>query len=382
MKKLFLILLIPILIIPIFSIAGDDVVIGKKITISSQILGEERTMLVYLPDSYESTENKYPVLYILDGGYHFHHVTGIVDFLADQGKIPQMIVIGITNVDRNRDFLPPDPVTENAKGKADQFMLFLKQELVPTINSEYRTQPYNIIIGHSHGGNLATNLFLSHPDLFDGYISISPTIWYANNMLLSYAETMIPDKYLKMKQYYMTVGNEPRYFDALNSFQEIIEEKNPEQLEFESIKMLNETHGTIPHRSIYNGLEFLFEDWIPSPDIFVEGIKTIDDHYQALSRKYGFLIEVPEGIINRAGYALINEGNSKEAIKVFKANVERFPKSANVFDSLGEAYEKDNNLKLALENYSQACKIAVSQNHPNLSVYLNNMERVQKVVEE
>lgn len=79
---------------------------------------------------------------------------------------------------------------------------------------------------------------------------------------------------------------------------------------------------------------------------------------------------------------MINEGNSKEAIKVFKANVERFPKSANVFDSLGEAYEKDNNLKLALENYSQACKIAVSQNHPNLSVYLNNMERVQKVVEE
>jgi hypothetical protein len=381
MKKLQFLIVIILFQLPLSGIAGKDIVIGKKVSINSAVLGEERTMLVYLPDSYEFTDNKYPVLYLLDGGYHFHHVSGIVNFLSGQGKIPEMIIVGITNIDRNRDFLPPDPFTLNNIGQADRFMLFLKQELLPYMNSKYRTQPYNIIMGHSHGGNLATNLFINHPDLFDGYISISPTLWYANNSLITQAEMNIPDKYDKAKQYYMTLGNEPRYFESLSQFQVIIQNKNPELLEFEYVKMPEENHGTIPHLSVYNGLEFIFDGWIPSPEIFLEGLKSIDEHYKKQSRKYGFIIEPTENIINRCGYAFLNDGNTGEAIKVFKANVARFPASANVYDSLGEAYEKEGNLKLALDNYSEASKIALSQNHPNLGVYLMNMERVKDLLD-
>jgi len=75
---------------------GDDkIFIGETITIKSEVLDEERQMLVYLPAGYEGASAEYPVLYLLDGGYHFHHVTGIVQFLSSQGLMPQTIVVAI-----------------------------------------------------------------------------------------------------------------------------------------------------------------------------------------------------------------------------------------------------------------------------------------------
>lgn len=380
MQKVILYLLSSIILLPLISFGDDDIVIGKKVKIRSEVLGEDRSILVYLPQNYENTDLKYPVLYILDGGFHFHHVSGIVEFLSGQGKIPSMIVVGITNVNRSRDFAPPSPVNMNISDSADRFSLFLKIELLPFVNDQYRTHPYNIIIGHSLGGTFATYSFLTSPDLFDGYICISPALWYGDDDLVDMAKTLILDEYSRAKQYYMTVGNEPNYFPSLDQFQSIIQERSPEHLDFSYKKMLNETHGSIPHLSIYNGLEFLFSDWNPSVEMYSEDIKSIDNHYKQLSKKYGYRIEAPEGVLNRIGYVFLNDGNIKEAITVFKSNVERFPKSANVYDSLGEAYEKNNKIKLAKENYEKACKIAVVQNHPNLGLYLTNLERTEKIL--
>ena len=55
--------------------AGDDnkIVIGEKVNIQSKVLDEERTMFVYLPKGYDLSTSDYPVMYLLDGGWHFHH---------------------------------------------------------------------------------------------------------------------------------------------------------------------------------------------------------------------------------------------------------------------------------------------------------------------
>ena len=64
-----------------------------------------------------------------------------------------------------------------------------------------------------------------------------------------------------------------------------------------------------------------------------------------------------EGEMNNAGYELLQAGKVKEAIEVFKLNVNAFPKSANVYDSLGEAYMKDGNKELAIENYKKSLEL-------------------------
>ncbi|KUJ60437.1 serine hydrolase [Flavobacteriaceae bacterium CRH] len=66
---------------------------------------------------------------------------------------------------------------------------------------------------------------------------------------------------------------------------------------------------------------------------------------------------IKEGDMNRAGYQLLQTGKKKEAIEIFKINVEAFPKSGNVYDSLGEAYLADGDKKLAIANYSKAVEL-------------------------
>ncbi|MFB9077537.1 serine hydrolase [Flavobacterium procerum] len=66
---------------------------------------------------------------------------------------------------------------------------------------------------------------------------------------------------------------------------------------------------------------------------------------------------IKEGDMNRVGYQLLQDGKKKEAIEVFKINVETFPKSGNVYDSLGEAYLADGDKKMAIANYKKSVEL-------------------------
>jgi CubicO group peptidase (beta-lactamase class C family) len=79
------------------------------------------------------------------------------------------------------------------------------------------------------------------------------------------------------------------------------------------------------------------------------------DTYKKLKNDPTYAIK--EGDMNRVGYQLLQTGKKKEAIEVFKINVEAFPKSGNVYDSLGEAYLADGDKKLAIANYSKSVEL-------------------------
>jgi predicted alpha/beta superfamily hydrolase len=361
--------------------AGEDdnkITIGEQLTIKSEVLDEERQMLVYLPVGYEDASAEYPVLYLLDGGYHFHHVTGIVQFLSSQGLMPQVILVAIKNVDRNRDFLPTYVERVPTSGGAEKFLSFISDELIPFIEDNYRTQPYRILVGHSYGGTFTTYTFLEKPDAFDSYIAISPYLHWDEKLLVKQAETTLRSSYSKNKYFYMTLGDEPPYIPAIEKFVSIIETKSPDKLEFTYVHMKDEGHGSIPHLSIYYGLEKLYSDWVLPDTLYEEDLKAIDNHFKYISEKYSYDIQTPENVINFLGYNLLNKKEFEKAIEVFKENIKRFPKSANVYDSLGEAYEKNEQFRLAKKNYAKACELAEKEDHINLKIFKGNLERMQK----
>ncbi len=102
----------------------------------------------------------------------------------------------------------------------------------------------------------------------------------------------------------------------------------------------------------------------------------VEDHYKKLSTKFGFEIPVPENLINQIGYQLLFADKPDEAIAAFKTNVERYPGSANVYDSLAEAYERGGRLDLAAPLYGKASTLGQQNKDPNLAVYQTNFERV------
>ena len=114
----------------------------------------------------------------------------------------------------------------------------------------------------------------------------------------------------------------------------------------------------------------------------IGGLKGADAHYAKLSGRYGYKIPVPEGLINQMGYQFLFNNNPEEAIAVFKANIERYPNSANVYDSLAEAYERGGQLDLAEPLYDKAQVLGQQNNDPNTAIYKTNYERVHAKLKE
>jgi hypothetical protein len=351
---------------------------GERFTIHSKVLDEDRVILIFLPDNYDNSEYNFPVLYVLDGETHFRHVSGATDYLARNGLAPGIIVVAITNVDRNRDSSPVHVDNISTSGGAEKFHKFLKKELLPTIKKNYRTTDYNMIMGHSFGGTFIGYSLLEYPEVFNAYIAVSPYLQFADNYIINEAKNKLKSKYDNPKSFYMTVGDEIDFFNPLDEFSDLIKEKSGKAISFQYVQMPRDNHMSTPYLSIFNVLRFIYSDWTLPDETFQNGLLAIDDHFATVSKKYDYKVVTPENTINNLGYSYLGAGRIPKAIEVFKENVKRFPKSANVYDSLGEAFENNNQLELAKKNYSEAYKLGLAQNLGTTSLFKNNLERVSK----
>lgn len=368
---------------PVYSFgqAAEDnrIVIGERVKFQSKILHEERPFLIYRPDNYNYSQCRYPVLYILDGNGHFHHVTGIIRYLSQIRLIPRMMVVAIPNTNRNRDLLPTTMAHIQNSGGGDNFLKFIESELIPFVDKNYRTHPYRILVGHSFGGLFAVYTLLTKPKLFEAYIAISPSLHWDNLLVLKKAMKLFKSKLSFKKFLYMTMGNETSdMLVSIKNFSKILREKAPLDLKWHYEFMKKEDHGSTPHRSIYNGLETLYSGWRLPQKNFMAGFKSIRKHYKGLSKRYGYPIPVPEYELNRLGYSLLSRKEIGKAIEIFKRNVELYPGSPNVYDSLGEAYETANQLEDAKKNYEIACKKANEVAYPQNEIFKIHLLRVIK----
>lgn len=350
---------------------------GRELTIKSMVLHEDRVISVYLPDNYEESTEKYPVLYLLDGEKHFHHTTGAVGFLFENSLIPQLIVVAIHNIDRRRDFLPAYDPTYPTSGRADNFVNFINHELSKYIKGNFRVSDYSILAGHSFGGTFATYAFLTKPDLFDAYLTISPVMHYADNYLIKKTNQMLRSSYQDEKTFYMTVGNEPDYYAAHEEFSALIEQKGVKNFNLEYTKIESERHGTIPYVAIPNGLKYIFSDVQLPEEVKNKGLVAIDAYYNELSAKYDSKLVPSERTLNGVGALFLQRQDVKRALNIFKESIKRFPQSSGAYDYLGMANEANKQLDLAVQNYQKAYDLGKAQNHIRTKNYLINLNRVQ-----
>jgi len=365
---------------------GQDYAAGNRITIKSQALGEDRVILVRTPPGYDHDGQRYPALYMTDGAAHLAHTASTIEFLSRNGRMPEMIVVAIANTDRTRDLTPtnasmwrPDgtEMKQPTSGGADKFLKFIETELIPKIEKDYRTQPYRVFAGHSFGGLFAIHAFLTRPEVFNAYIAVSPTMHWDNHLLSRKAEEFFKDRKELNRTLYFTLANEGGEARVgYDRFKSILGRNNPKGFEWGAMLMEDEDHGSVVMLSHYHGFRKVFDGWQVTADIAAGGASTVESHYKKLSAKFGYTVLPPELLMNQMGYQSMGAGKMDEAIAVFKSNVERYPNSANVYDSLAEAYEKSGKLDLARPNYEKAAQLGAQNNDPNLQVYKTNFERV------
>lgn len=241
--------------------------IGETTTWHSEILDEQRTVNVYLPQSYTSNKQQtYPVIYLLDGSADedFIHIAGLVQFGSFSWikMMPESIVVGIANVDRKHDFTFPSSLELDQKefptsGGSEDFIEFIAKELQPKINQQYRVQGDNsTLMGQSLGGLLATEILFNHPDMFNQYMIISPSLWWDKG-------SMIRNEYkltFKNKTVFVGVGKEgPTMEGAARKLHEKLSpyKTNNNRIGFGYFEQLD--HGDTLHQAAYAGFEFLFQ---------------------------------------------------------------------------------------------------------------------------
>jgi predicted alpha/beta superfamily hydrolase len=367
----------------------------ERLVVKSQVLGEERVILVRTPAGYARGSERFPVLYMTDGDAHIQHTSGTVSFLARNARMPEMIVVGITNTDRTRDLTPTRveqlPGNPNARfptsGGADKFLKFIETELIPLVESKYRTQPFRALAGHSLGGLFAVHSMVTRPEVFNSYIAVSPSLQWDNFVEIERVKEFFKARKELNRTLFTSLGNEPGDIgDAFGLFRDELQRQQLKGFVWEAARYEDEDHGSVVLRSHYAGLRKVFDGWQfprdPNTGAVAGGLKGVEEHYKRLSERLGYAVVVPEALMNQVGYQLIAQGSMEDAIAAFKLNVERYPGSANVYDSLGEAYERAGRLELALPNYEKAHTIGRQSNDPNLNVYKTNFDRAATLVKQ
>ncbi|MCJ7936029.1 MAG: alpha/beta hydrolase-fold protein [Chryseobacterium sp.] len=336
-------------------------------TFHSKILDEDRTLWINVPKGYYESNRSYPVIYLLDPDLNFAYVSELEKFLSDRYRIPQAIVVGIVNTDRVRDFTPIHSLTFHGKvdstlsttGGAQKFLTFLKQEVIPYIENNFRAAPYRILEGHSLGGLLALYCKESEPDLFQSFIIISPAIYDGNLEVLRKFPTALSKKPKNVSYLHLSIGNEPDGKGPVDILHQQLKIHSPQLLKWDFKTYMQEDHFSVGYMSMYDGIRFIYSKWFidPRDPSLIRSYNNIKKHYDFLSEEYGYKIIPDEDFVNDCGYQRLNNGYIKEAVEIFTENVRNNPHSANTYDSLAEAYMKIGNKDLAIENYNKSLQL-------------------------
>jgi predicted alpha/beta superfamily hydrolase len=357
---------------PGYAQSANEIVIGSKHSVYSEVLGESRDYWVSLPDSYglESESHKtYPILVVLDGRSLFRPISGTLSFMSasrnGSRRVPEMIVVGIPSTNRERDFTPDKIVTrrENDTGGGDRFLGFLENELLPVLRGAYRTSPYSMLVGHSLGGLLATHAYLKSESTFNAFIAIDPSFgsWDADTMdpKIDAITGQSFDRFLYLATANWGARNlrnrdrHVRFYEALH--RRVGGGQFRARLEY----FEDENHGSVPLIAFYNGMSEIFQGYGMSYRD-VTSLEQLTSHYHAISERLSHDFQPPEELVNRVGYQMLRSDDSEQkaaALELFELNATNHSGSFNVFDSLGEAYASLGQKAKAIESYRRSLEI-------------------------
>lgn len=235
---------------------------GRRDSLYSGILKEERIIQVLLPETYKpGSAEKYDVLYILDGDSNLKSISAIQQFAQSESHMPPMILVAVFNTHRDRDLLPTR-VAPGAPSGAANFLSFFKNELIPYVDRSYPTNGNNLLFGHSFGGLFAMYALLAEPQLFNAYLAIDPSFWWDGGYMNKFADSKLSAALQPGKSLFIAgrEGDGLRQM-GIADMDSVLKGKAPQDLHWKIAAYAGETHGSVRLKGIYDGLRFFYEGY-------------------------------------------------------------------------------------------------------------------------
>lgn len=241
---------------------------------------QEYKLFILLPADYHESEESYPVLYFTDGNW----LVGSCPLLTWL-PIPPMIMVGIGYpVDdfadifrlRARDFLPTRNEEEEKiieeryqapmdSGGGSRFLSFIRDELFPFINNQYRTKPDDrTLFCYSYGGTFGVYTLFNKPETFSRYIIGAPDLGWDNELCFKYEKQYAEKESDLPVKLFLAVGTldedlvVDRNVSTLFRFHAILKSRNYEGLDMNFKVFEGESHPTAVVPTASWGLRTVF----------------------------------------------------------------------------------------------------------------------------
>lgn len=389
---------------------SSDRIIGKSITLTSQVLDEEREIQIFLPPNYHDNKVKYPVLYVMDGQRYFLNGIAFQQNLTWQEIVPDFIIIGIVTDSQKRRNL--------FYNESSKFIQFLEKELIPKIDKDYRTIDERIYFGWEMAAGLGVEILADSPSLFNGYLLSSPT--HVSNDRLEKANRLLTSTFSQKLMVYASLGSvETWATEPMAHLDSLFQEHRPENVRWKYNLSDDENHYTTPLTTINEGLKAFFSDYGPirfySLQEFTDfgGIKTLKEHYKNRGNKYQVSTDVhldtkhylllqshkeddfkifkeivkefdgktfienyyrqARWFVRYSAFYLDND-RWDDAVEILRLGLKKFPNTSILQNEMGNCFKKSGALNKAKEWYNKAIATARGNEESGLSEYLKNLE--------
>lgn len=269
--KIFLIAFIALMIqlksnaqFPTVNIPRSEV---RKI-ISSIVNGQEYELQIMLPSGYNTSNKTYPVLYLMDSQWDFPLLNALYGEQYFDGFIPEMIIVGVTwggfkpNPDslRARDYTPTKEDRLPQSGGAAKYLSFMKNELFPFIEKNYKADSKGrVLMGCSLGGLFTLFALFTEPGSFDGYVAASPAFGWNNEIIYTYEQKYFESKPSFPARLYMTVGGVERSVPGFEKLVNFLNNRNYQSLKIKSLVLENTGHSGTKGEGYARGLQYIYE---------------------------------------------------------------------------------------------------------------------------
>ena len=360
------------------------ITIGTVDKFYSKLFSETREIWVSVPSDFhpELKGEKFPIALVLDGPDHFYSLVGMLDrFSRNPGNeaCPPMIVVGLVNTDRERDFYPD---LSN-----DLFSQFMTTELLPYIDTNFPTQPFRILIGHSLGGLRTIHTSMFNEDLFKGFIAIDSSLGQTQNAWYNGVRAGIKDFYPEKSSIYVAMAqtmpgkmvhdtalikrDTTRYSNHMRRIMEFSEslnkKNNKTRSKFYWEYFPDETHQSVTQLAMYNGVKFLFGWYKPafystffdldvSP---VTAVEMYDSYYRNISARLGYEIKPPVDASGLTEY-LIYKKQPDKATAIAELTLRYYTEnemSVSNFRNVKWRNKKDVSLLLEKKSAKEVCQL-------------------------
>lgn len=387
-------------------------VIGNSIILKSDILQEEREIQIFLPANYDKNSKKYPVLYVIDAQRYFLNGIAFQQNLNWQEIAPEFIVVGInTDAVKRRNLF----YRESSK-----FIQFLEEELIPEINTKYKTLNERIYFGWEMAAGLGVQIFANKPSLFKGFLLSSPT--HVSRDRLEMVSKMLKSNSKHNLKLYSVLGTVENWAtESMSSLDSIFQRYPAKSIQWKYNLSDNENHYTTPLTTINEGLKLFFSDYRPirfySINEFLDfgGIEKLKKHYQDRGKKYQIsedihsdtkhylllqankennfimferLVKEIDGKnfiksyyrqarwFNRFADYYLDNNRSEDALEILELGLNKFPNASILHFAKGNFYKIIGKIQDAKKSYNKAIQIARMNNEPELEKYLTELKKI------